>query len=640
MLPILHRGGVSSGTAALYMCKRREFHSTRLNGYWSDSCGWGYLVISAYGPAIVTIPKFQNRVAFWCDTTYSSGGAGFALYNGSATLSEFSQISSWRGYSAVQQDGIWQKQGSINIPLVATDINTGSSDVNSGIDSASVILQEGNAQILSGTVYKIWFGTASGIQYAESTDAINWSRYGSTVIAGFSFPEVIKVGSTYYMYCQSNTVTAGTGNINLYTSTDGINWSSQSSTILALGAGGAWDNDSIYIFCPVTQIAGTWYALYTGVNSSNTPAFAMGVATSSDLINWTKYAGNPVITGVVSGPPYFINGKWWLWAEQVPPGQESPAYDPTTGQRLYSLDLLNWVVNTSSIQHSQLVEGVNSVKGFSYPTSLLTVGGKTYMFLESGPSNTASNTGSSWNLSLAIAPAPMSSIILFPESADSQVVSDAFTSGTGNLSSNWTTPTGGTALQIVAGPYVEPTVTSTLCQAVYTGASFSPNHYSEVMLKTLTGTLFQSFIQPTVRASLTALTAYEGVIGSPSGTKDAAAQIVKRVAGSSTQIGPTATITPQVGDVWRLSVVTGSDGFPTLSLFQNGVLILQVQDQSSTPITTGNPGMQAYSSVADGDAQISAWAGGNANVIPAYPSGASSSWLTVALINSLRGLKH
>ena len=223
---------------------------------------------------------------------------------------------------------------------------------------------------------------------------------------------------------------------------------------------------------------------------------------------------------------------------------------------------------------------------------------------------------------MAIAPASIASIVTANEDGVQETAVDAFTSGAGSLDGNWTTPTGGTALKIVGTSpyYVEPTTTSTLCQAVYIGASYGQNQYSEVTLATLSGTLFQRYIAPMVLASTTALTDYEAEIGSPTATSDAAAKIYKRVAGTPTQIGPTAGCEPQVGDVWRLSVVFGSDGFPVLSLFQNGFLILQVQDQSATPITSGNPGMAAYSSVAIADAQISLFAAGNANVIPAYPS--------------------
>jgi hypothetical protein len=228
---------------------------------------------------------------------------------------------------------------------------------------------------------------------------------------------------------------------------------------------------------------------------------------------------------------------------------------------------------------------------------------------------------SDYQVGLALAPvgSTIAGIVANPEDGLQQIATDAFTSGAGDLSANWTLPTGGTKLKIIAGPYVEPTATSTVCQAVYTGASFSANQYSEIVLQALTGTLAQSLVWPTVLSSTAALTNYEARIASPTGTSDAAAAIYKRVAGVATQIGPTGTIDPLVGDAFRLSVVTGSDGFPVLSLFQNEFLILQVQDQSATPLTTGNPGIQAESVLAIADAQIASWAGGNANVIPNYP---------------------
>lgn len=141
-----------------------------------------------------------------------------------------------------------------------------------------------------------------------------------------------------------------------------------------------------------------------------------------------------------------------------------------------------------------------------------------------------------------------------------------------------------------------------------------------------------------VRMQLDAKSGYQANTPGATGTLDSSFIIIyKIVAGVPTQIGlPSVGVTPQVGDVFRLSV-TGANP-PTLTLYQNGFVILQVQDYSNG-FLSGYPGMHTYTpSLAD--AQISLWGGGNANVIPAYPSGASSSWLTVALANSLRGLRH
>ena len=625
-------GAGSTATATIYSLANgaasQLVQSTGLSTAPGDI--WAFQVL---GPCLVVSQNFKV-VAFWVDVTYTSGSPGFSQV--AVTAITQNQVSSWNGYNSVQQDGIWQKQGSAKIPLVATDINTGSSNVNSGIDSATQILHEGNAQILSGTVYKMWFGTASGIQYAESTDCVNWSRYGSTLIAGYTFPQVIKNGNTYYLYVQSNTLSPGQGNITLYTSTDGINWSQISTTCLALGSAGTWDHLSIYLFSPVAIIGGTWYALYSGTGTNAGGAFAMGLATSSDGVTWTKYASNPVAQNVWASVPYLINGTYYLWPALVPPGQESPALNPSPGGRIQSTDLINWTHRIPSIHNAELAEGVNSLPGFAYPTALVTVGGQTYMYYEAGPSNTISSTGSSWNLALAIAPAPMSSVVLFPEDGLQQTQSDAFTSGTGNLDANWTTPSWGSACKIVAGPYVEPTATGTVCAALFTGASFGNDQYSQATIQTLTAS--NPFSVLSVRGSTTARTQYEALVVGPTGTlQSTKTYITKTVAGSTVFSSPFASITPQVGDVWTLSVVGN-----VISLFQNDYLILQMEDVSSTPITSGIPGFWLFNSTAIGDTQISSWAGGNANVIPNYPptSSASSSWLTIAIDNSLRGLKH
>ena len=95
------------------------------------------------------ISVYQNykRIFYYYDTTYTSGIPGFAQYDG--TNITHSQISSWRGYSAVQQDGIWQKQGVTIAPL--------SGELPIGVQPSATVLYEGNAQILSGTVFKMWF---------------------------------------------------------------------------------------------------------------------------------------------------------------------------------------------------------------------------------------------------------------------------------------------------------------------------------------------------------------------------------------------------------------------------------------------------------------------------------------------------
>ena len=574
--------------------------------------------LQAAGSCISLYKNFQ-RILFASDTNLTGGFPGLFLF--SSVNVAHAQIASWRGYNVVQQDGIWQKQSIVLAPLAA-DLASAGIGVYEGC-----AIYDSNPQILVGpNVYKLWFSagphSSSSVNYAESPDLVNWTRHSGAVLANIVTPGVIKVGSTYHLYGQATSL-PGSGATQHFTSPDGVNWTLQSANVFATGA---------YPLKPIAIVNGTWYALW-GVLGNKPGDFAeVYMASSPDGVTWTAYAGNPVISAQ-STYPYpcvaKVGNTFYVWMQAGPSAPQSSAasraFDPTECIRYSTTDFINWALSSHSLHHSQGFEALNcptdnveAVGGLA-PVAIFDINGKaTMLYIMSQGDSVGPQVA---QYSVAVATAPIASIVTQKEDAVAQVATDPFTSGLGDLSANWTLPTGGTKLKIVAGPYAESTVTSTVCQAVYTGASFNANQYSEVTLQALTGTLAQSLIWPTVRSSISALTNYEARIASPSATEDAAAAIYKRVAGTPVQIGPTGLVTPTVGDVWRLSVFTGSDGFPVLSLFQNGSLILQVQDQSSTPIISGNPGIQAFSSVAIADAQMSSWAGGNANVIPNYLTG-------------------
>ena len=382
------------------------------------------------------------------------------------------------------------------------------------------------------------------------------------------------------------------------------------------------------------MIGGSFYGLFSYLGGA-TPVTYLATSPVSDGLTWTiQNSNNPVISGTFCGFQIVkANGKYYFWAtqNQVGQGSSEPAFDPFEAVRWSSSDLVHWTAGSHSVHRFLLSDSVNNVNGGVAPTSIINVGNNAYMYYQGSPSDAVSPQV--YQTMLAVAPTTIENLVNQSEDGTVQTATDNFSYGAGNLNGNWTTPTGGTALKVVSGPYVEPTTTAGVCSAVYTGATFSQNQYSEVTLQALSGTLNASFIMPAVWAQTSAFTDYEGFVASPTATSDAAASIRRRVAGANTQIGPTAVCEPQVGDVWRLSIVVGSDGFPVLTLFQNGFTILQVQD--TNPLSVENPGMCAYSSVAIADAQIALWAGGSANMIPGY-SNSSQSWLTLAIENSLR----
>jgi hypothetical protein len=565
---------------------------------------------------------YQNwvQVGYWADATYTGGSPGFQQWSSTPTSS---QVSSWRGYSAVQQDGIWSKQQVI-FPATATDL--ASSGV--GPTNISNILHEGNAQLLSGTVYKTWIsvgqasfgGSNVGIYYAESLDGKTWTRTSSPVLASYITPSVVKVGSTYYMYAQPNSG-PGTASFDLQTSTDGIHWTLNTSGVLGLGSS-TWDDAFLWSMA-VNDYQGTFYALYSAGANTTTYEFYTGLATSSDGIHWTKYASNPVYQGYTQFFPIGVNGRWYGWISRAQPGQGGyhPYEDPDQTVRISSSDLENWVFSAQSIHTTQAYESYNQTWGQSYPNFVMDVSGQAFAYITSslGDSGNGPPTGVRYlyQMTLAVAPFPIESLVTGNEDAAQQVASDAFTSGTGPLDSNWGKSSPDCALQIVSGNLVEPSATSAHCNAVYTGAAFSANQYSDITIHT---TASGSYIYPIVRASTTSASFYEALIGTATMGTPSTYSIFKNISGTETRIGSWVTLTVQSGDIFRLQAIGN-----VLTLFQNGFQVLQVEDEANL-LTSGSPGFAMYAGTL-ANAQVSAWDGGNAGVIPTYPSGANAFWI-------------
>jgi len=245
------------------------------------------------------------------------------------------------------------------------------------------------------SMFKMWYTSSSSLGYATSSDGITWARYvgnpvfGPSGVAGTfdkvaaNRVEVIKDGSIYYMYYNGfETSMSGAGKIGLATSSDGITWNRYSGNpILSPGTG--WDNFSLYNTA-VVKVGSIWYMLYEGKGTgAGDTTQIIGLATSTDGINWTKYSGNPIIRkGFPYGSNYaaapnliYNNGKFYTWL------MGNDVRSKFFLERAESTDAINWnFYDTPDLYPKNSYEYI-SVSDASNP---IEVGGSTYMYYNGG----------------------------------------------------------------------------------------------------------------------------------------------------------------------------------------------------------------------------------------------------------------
>jgi predicted GH43/DUF377 family glycosyl hydrolase len=150
----------------------------------------------------------------------------------------------------------------------------------------------------------------------------NWTRQGSGAVLAPSSsgwdsylvgsPSVIKVGSTYYQYYEGLNTTSDAHAIGLATSTDGLQWTKRSGPVLQ-ATPGAWDATEVR-YPSVVQNGTNYLMVYQGVGSGT----ALGLATSTDGVNWTKHAGAVVTSygihsAYVPGTLLYASGQYVLF---------------------------------------------------------------------------------------------------------------------------------------------------------------------------------------------------------------------------------------------------------------------------------------------------------------------------------------
>ncbi len=206
-------------------------------------------------------------------------------------------------------------------------------------------------------IYKMWFtslynSAVSNIWYAVSTDGINWELEHNgpvfTPTNAYTWDShtvcasvVLHDENEYKMYYTGFADEYGSWHIGLATSSDGINWTRLPDPVVY-----ASPEAQKIIVNDVIKINGTYY-LYYSVRQY--PYYDIRVAVSQDGINFTKSGNNPVLTpdeywegsGVFSPSVIYENGQFKMIYVSV--GGEG-----TDLGMAYSNDGTNWTKDTGN----------------------------------------------------------------------------------------------------------------------------------------------------------------------------------------------------------------------------------------------------------------------------------------------------
>ena len=218
----------------------------------------------------------------------------------------------------------------------------------SGVQQPKILIENGLIKMY----YTSQGGSYSGyIGLAQSSDGINWTRpvsgpvlspgtYGSwdeTAVAGAN---IIHDENGYKLYYAGWSDPDAPWHIGLATSSDGINWIKHPNPVMYALNG--WE----YQIAPSTilKLNGIYFLYYYGRGSSQ---LKMGLATSTDGINWNRHPSNPIL---IADEPWEGMGVYYANVYEKN-NQYEMLYMNAAGTgfgKATSTDAINWVKDESN----------------------------------------------------------------------------------------------------------------------------------------------------------------------------------------------------------------------------------------------------------------------------------------------------
>ena len=243
-----------------------------------------------------------------------------------------------------------------------------------------------------------------GVKHWTSSNGINWTKVSDNyVITGYQQPNVVKMGSEYWMYATKVIGCSGTARcqIDLYISTDKNIWTLDTADVIPLTEGSQYGNHTVW------KEEDTYHMVYEYLSGD----WVMGRATSpTGKGSWTKHGGITMPGTTGAGGPFVkkVDSTYYLFYHGGSPAIPSDIYV------CKSTDLVTWTGPSGGncqkvISRTVTWEGLNSSLGQVADTYLVSYGNSTYMYY-TGQYNQGPYNVNPIRLGLAIIPIPTDTV--------------------------------------------------------------------------------------------------------------------------------------------------------------------------------------------------------------------------------------